>query len=217
MPYKRSASSFGIILKNSQANFRKLPVFCLALFALTFVSCNPLLNFGVIVAQKFFRSGQPDRQDLKAILPKGIKTLINLRESVEGFESWLAEKYQVSLYHIPMSAEWPPTDAQLETYFSILDDPAHYPIWMHCEGGADRTGVMTAVYRLEYQNWSKTKAILEMIRHFHIPLIYPRLTRYIRDYPRKRGTYRESPQELEALDMILRKIEEDDAILNSIK
>lgn len=190
-------------------------VFYLALFALAFVSCNPFLNFGVIVPKQFFRSGQPDLQDLKAILPKGIKTLINLKEEgVEDFERRLAEKYHVSLHHIPMSAEFPPTEAQLETYFSLLDNPGNYPIWMHCQGGADRTGVMTAVYRLEYQNWSKVKAILEMVRYFHIPLIYPRLTRYIRDYQRKRGTYQESPAELEELDKIVRKVEEDYARLS---
>ena len=189
--------------------YRRISSFLIVLIGFSFISCNPLLNFGSIVPDKFFRSGQPDKDDLKAILPKGIKTIINLKKSVEGFEMRLAARYGVALEHIKMSADRPPTDSQLETYFGLLDNPNNYPIWMHCQGGADRTGVMTAIYRLEYQNWSKVDAIKEMIRYFHIPPAHPRLTKYIRHYQRQRRTYVETPEELEVLDAIIEQAEKE--------
>jgi protein tyrosine/serine phosphatase len=43
-----------------------------------------------------------------------------------------------------------------------MDDPAAYPVLIHCKAGLHRTGVMTAVYRMEYQNWTPTEAIREV-------------------------------------------------------
>lgn len=188
---------------------QRVYLFLLILLSLGSISCNPLLNLGIIVPNRFIRSGQPDTDDLKNILPQGIKTIINLKRSVEKFEQQLADEFGVELVHIRMSADYPPTEAQLENYFSVLDRKSSYPIWMHCQGGADRTGIMTAIYRIEYQNWSKNSAILEMIRYFHIPPIHPRLTTYIRNYQRRRGTYQETPGELLELQEIVKKIEDD--------
>ena len=34
-----------------------------------------------------------------------------------------------------------------------MDDPDSYPVLIHCNAGLNRTGVMVAVYRMEYQGW----------------------------------------------------------------
>jgi protein tyrosine/serine phosphatase len=43
-----------------------------------------------------------------------------------------------------------------------MDDPANYPVWVHCTAGRDRTGAMCAVYRMEYDHWSAEQALAEM-------------------------------------------------------
>ncbi len=38
------------------------------------------------------------------------------------------------------------------------------PILVHCQHGADRTGVMSVIYRVAVQGWSKEEAIREMVK-----------------------------------------------------
>lgn len=53
----------------------------------------------------------------------------------------------------------PPAIDQL---LSILDDPANYPVLIHCHAGLHRTGILTAIYRMEYQGWTQDQAFLDM-------------------------------------------------------
>ena len=45
-----------------------------------------------------------------------------------------------------------------------MEDPAHWPVLMHCESGVHRTGLMTALHRMQYDGWSAEEAIDEMYR-----------------------------------------------------
>ena len=39
----------------------------------------------------------------------------------------------------------------------------NHPIFVHCRHGADRTGMMSALYRIKHDGWSKQEAIDEMV------------------------------------------------------
>lgn len=178
------------------------------LLALLLWSCNPLLNFGIVEKGKLYRSGQPDKDDFKYIAGKlKIKTLVIFKKDVEPSERKLASQYGIQLYHLTMSAGTPPTDEQLSIFFNIVTNSQNHPSWIHCQGGADRTGIMTALYRIEFNNWSKMKAIIEMISYLHIPFRYPKLTEYIFNYQRRYASYRETDEEMEVLKQYL--IEKD--------
>ena len=43
-----------------------------------------------------------------------------------------------------------------------MDDPANHPVLLHCRAGLHRTGVLAAVYRMEYQGWTPAQAIDEL-------------------------------------------------------
>ena len=45
---------------------------------------------------------------------------------------------------------------------AVFDDPASYPVLIHCKAGLHRTGCMAAVYRMEYQGWTPRQAVAEM-------------------------------------------------------
>ena len=171
------------------------------LFSLPFlISCNPFLNFGVVAPHALYRSGQPDKDDLKAILKKAkIKTILNLKLGVNEKERSIARRFGAEVIHMPLSARTPPTEEELLSYLALLQNPKTYPLWVHCQGGADRTGVMIAIYRLEFDHWSKWEAILEMLRYFHIPFVYPKLTTYIYHYHRRLGHYQETDSEMKLL------------------
>jgi protein tyrosine/serine phosphatase len=50
----------------------------------------------------------------------------------------------------------------IDKALAILDDPATYPVLFHCHAGLHRTGVITAIYRMEYQGWSREAAYREL-------------------------------------------------------
>ncbi len=53
-------------------------------------------------------------------------------------------------------------DDDVLRFLRIVTDPARTPAFVHCNYGADRTGAMSAIYRVVVQGWPKDKAIHEM-------------------------------------------------------
>ncbi len=70
----------------------------------------------------------------------------------------------------------------------IVNDPANYPILVHCFAGMHRTGVMTAVYRMEYQGWGPQEALHELkengFQEFDCTSANDYITQYILTYRR---------------------------------
>jgi hypothetical protein len=52
--------------------------------------------------------------------------------------------------------------AAIDEYLRLLDDPSVYPVLLHCKAGLHRTGLLTAIYRMEYEGWSKRSAVREL-------------------------------------------------------
>jgi protein tyrosine/serine phosphatase len=57
----------------------------------------------------------------------------------------------------------PPNRPQvIDQFLALLDDPANYPILLHCKAGLHRTGVLVALYRMEYDGWDVAAAMAEL-------------------------------------------------------
>jgi hypothetical protein len=50
----------------------------------------------------------------------------------------------------------------IDRFLKIMDDPANYPVLIHCRAGLHRTGVMAAVYHMEYEGWSPAQAVRDI-------------------------------------------------------
>ncbi len=50
----------------------------------------------------------------------------------------------------------------LDDFLAVADDADNYPLLIHCKAGLHRTGWMTAVWRMEYENWNHLNALEEM-------------------------------------------------------
>jgi protein-tyrosine phosphatase len=50
----------------------------------------------------------------------------------------------------------------IDQFLAVLDDPNNYPVLWHCRAGLNRTGIMTAIYRMEYNGWDRGAAIEEL-------------------------------------------------------
>jgi protein tyrosine phosphatase (PTP) superfamily phosphohydrolase (DUF442 family) len=113
------------------------------------------------VSADLFRSAQPTAEGMREIYKLGVRTVINLR----AFHSDKDEIGEVNLAReeIPMKT-WRPTEDQVVQFLRIVADKRRGPFLVHCQHGADRTGVMCAVYRVVVEGWTKDEAIREMTR-----------------------------------------------------
>jgi protein tyrosine/serine phosphatase len=108
-----------------------------------------------------FRSAQPDAAGFANIAKSlKIKTVIDLRETQT--DAPILGSSKINAYYVPMNAAHI-TDKEIIAALTLIK--AHQgegPILVHCQHGADRTGVVMAMYRIIYQGWSKQQAIDEM-------------------------------------------------------
>ena len=89
----------------------------------------------------------------------GIKTVLDLR----SFNSDRDKLRDTGLVyeHIAMKA-WHPEQEDIIRFLQITTDKNRTPVFVHCQHGADRTGLMCAVYRVAICGWTKEEAIREM-------------------------------------------------------
>jgi len=65
--------------------------------------------------------------------------------------------------HIYMKS-WHPEKKEVIRFLQIITNKRRTPVLVHCQHGADRTGVMCAVYRIAIGGWTKEEAIKEMTK-----------------------------------------------------
>jgi tyrosine-protein phosphatase SIW14 len=131
------------------------------------------------VSADLYRGAQPKREGFAELQKLGVKTVVNLRKP-DGIDARLPE-LGFAYEHIPMTA-YALKDDDIVRFLQVAGDPASAPIFLHCRRGADRTGLMTAVYRIAIQGWTKDQAIAEMTRGgFRFNHGYQNIITYIQD------------------------------------
>jgi tyrosine-protein phosphatase SIW14 len=139
-------------------------------------------NFGSI-NENFFRGAQPKDQDYKDLAAIGVKTVINLRIDERADEKQLVEGAGMKYVFIGMRDDKRPADEQIQEFLKIANDPANQPIYVHCIGGRHRTGLMSAIYRIEKDGWDYAKAFDEMKKFdFNYGFGHGALKEYVSDY-----------------------------------
>ena len=119
------------------------------------------------VSGTLFRGAQPTAEGMKQLEALGVKTVISLR----AFHSDADFLKGTRLTGISISMNtWSPTEAQIVQFLRVATDPKQQPVFIHCQHGADRTGLMCAIYRVANCGWTKEDAIREMTQggfNFH--------------------------------------------------
>lgn len=106
-----------------------------------------------------YRSALPDADALPLLERMKIGTVINfLPESDAG---WLSTP-NVKQVQLPYRTNHVDDADVLAAIRAIQAAEADGPVLMHCKHGADRTGLMAAMYRVVVQGWSKEDALNEM-------------------------------------------------------
>lgn len=131
------------------------------------------------VSDDLYRGAQPTAEGFRQLEMLGIKTIVNLQTS--DTDGHLLGEPGLSYERIPMTA-WQPRDQDVVQFLRIVTDEGRRPIFVHCRRGADRTGMMVAVYRIAVQGWEKEQAITEMTRGgFRFNSGWRNLVQYVRD------------------------------------
>lgn len=107
-------------------------------------------NFGEVAYRSVYRGAVPSEKTLKKLRELGVTTILDLRDR-PGEE----EHCGFECLRIPMADYQVP---RLVDVRAALDVMRRGNVFVHCQGGRHRTGVMTAVYRVVVDGWSKEKA-----------------------------------------------------------
>ncbi len=120
-------------------------------------------NFHPVIEGQLYRSAQPSADQLASyVRANGIKTIINLRGSHPGtdwYDGEVAVARKLGLEHIDfsMSASKAVTPQRAAEIVSLMAS-APKPILIHCQSGADRSGLVAALYAKKVAGWSDDKA-----------------------------------------------------------
>lgn len=132
-------------------------------------------NWGVVDAGRFYRSGQPGGDLAERVAKYGLRSIINLRggSPADAFyrdEVNTSARLGIDFYDLPLSAGRRPTKAELKAIIECIDR-CQYPALVHCKWGADRTGMVCALYRMVKLGDPPEEAAREFsLSHLHIPI-----------------------------------------------
>jgi protein tyrosine phosphatase (PTP) superfamily phosphohydrolase (DUF442 family) len=109
------------------------------------------------VTTNLYRGAQPTAEGMKQLKALGIRTVINLRSfhsdkvAGTGLKSGRFE-----------TKPWHAEEEDVVGFLKAVTDTNNLPVFVHCQRGADRTGLMCAMYRIVVCGWTKPAAIDEM-------------------------------------------------------
>ena len=105
-----------------------------------------------------YRSEQPDADAFHYLSSIGIKTVLDLRDSHSDTPFFKANSF--TYFNVPIITRNFNDSEVVQSLRIIKNSPK--PILVHCKRGSDRTGLVVAMYRIIFENWSKEKALEEM-------------------------------------------------------
>ena len=147
-------------------------------------SAPPIRNF-LQVTPEFCTGGQPRVEHYATLKADGVKTVLNLRRPGEhraAEEQAAVEKAGLKYINIPVDYQ-NPTDANVEEFLQVTDDPANRPMFIHCTA-AIRVGAFWMIRRV-LRDGMAVDAALEEARKVGLvrsPHLVEFAQRYIRDH-----------------------------------
>lgn len=106
-----------------------------------------------------YRSALPDSTAQPLLEKLHISTVINFLPETD--DTWLKTP-GVTQVQLPYRTNHVDDADVLAALRAIQTAQAQGPVLMHCKHGSDRTGLMSAMYRVVVQDWSKQDALQEM-------------------------------------------------------
>lgn len=112
------------------------------------------------VTPTLFRSAQLGKDDVAELKALGIRNVVGLR-AFHSDDDWL-RKSGIKASRVKIYTWAVDDDNIVAALKAIRTAEKEGPVLLHCWHGADRTGLVSAMYRLLYQGWSKAQALDEL-------------------------------------------------------
>lgn len=131
------------------------------------------------VTDDLYRAAQPTAAAMQAYEKFGIRTVINLR----GFHSDKDEMAGTNMRLVELPTHtWAADDDEYVAAVLQAIRQAEKPVLVHCQYGADRTGMVMAVYRMVEQGWNREAALDEMLNGgFGFHSVWINISDYVRN------------------------------------
>jgi len=137
------------------------------------------------VNDSLYRGGRPKPAGLSYLQSLNVRTVINLQGGdlhnprYRAFMKWwepgeladaiaaemnLSKSLGLLFFSKPLDAIDPVSDeddARIDEILAIMGNPAALPVFVHCEHGVDRTGLLIALYEVKYMGISPADAYNE--------------------------------------------------------
>jgi len=117
-----------------------------------------LANFAFI-SEGLYRGEQPGPEGIAQLKKMGVKTIVNLRAFHSDRDALRGTGLQY--VHIRCQA-WHPESEDVAQFIKLVRDEKNQPVFVHCQHGSDRTGMMVASYRILELGWSPADAASEV-------------------------------------------------------
>lgn len=112
------------------------------------------------ITPQLYRSAQLGKADVSVVKSLGIQTVISLRNFHD--DDTVLRSSGVKIKRIGINT-WSVSDRQIIAALrAIKSAEKDGPVLLHCLHGADRTGLVSAMYRVVYQGWTKDQALQEL-------------------------------------------------------
>jgi protein tyrosine/serine phosphatase len=152
------------------------------------VTIDGIANFGR-VGPHLYRGAQPSEAGFQALRRLGVDLVVSFTLGDESIADEAARVHALGMAHLslPWSVTSEPTSAEVATFLALFNGSSNRTIFVHCKQGADRTGVMIALYRIAHDGWTSSQAVDEMAAFHFYELFHPHLQGFVEDFAATRA------------------------------
>lgn len=146
-------------------------------------------NFGIVLENVLYRGSMPvGKQNYDQLSNIGIKTVVNLKiedSAVEYVEEQQnLQKRDINLHYLPLPNVAAPTILQGLEFLNIVYQNDTRPVFIHCHRGADRTGIMSALFRIT-QGYTASWSLLEAEKYNIASSFHNHKIEYVYNFEKK--------------------------------
>ncbi len=106
------------------------------------------------IAPGVWRSAQPGPRDIRRLAKRGLRTVVNLRGERDcgsyRLERKACARHHIELIDFKLRSRGVPARDDIARARALFDDIT-YPVLFHCKSGADRAGLMSALYLMLHE------------------------------------------------------------------
>ena len=132
-----------------------------------------------------YRGAQPKPFAYDELKTAGDDSVVDFRDEKDEIaaERSKVESLGMQFISVPWKGTGEPAHEQIVSFLDLMRDMHGKKVFVHCRRGADRTGLMVALYRMTFDHWDADQAVTEMKEFHYASFLLPHLAGFVREYP----------------------------------